>query len=31
MNDKVYSTEIATKPLDPEYKIPYIYSVTSNR
>jgi prepilin-type N-terminal cleavage/methylation domain-containing protein len=31
MNDKVFSTEIVSKPLDPDYKIPYIYSVTSNR
>lgn len=31
MNEKVYSTEIVTKPLDPEYKIPYIYSITTNR
>ncbi len=30
MNSKVYSTEIITAPLDPNYKIPYLYSVTKN-
>ncbi len=30
MNSKVYSTEITTTPLDPNYKIPYLYSVTKN-
>ena len=31
INDKVYSTEIQKMPLDPEYKIPYLYSVTANK
>ncbi|MDD4151931.1 MAG: prepilin-type N-terminal cleavage/methylation domain-containing protein, partial [Candidatus Gracilibacteria bacterium] len=31
MNDKVYSTELQTKPTDPDYKIPYFYSVNSNK
>lgn len=30
VNSKVYSTEIITAPLDPNYKIPYLYSVTKN-